>query len=164
MEGNLKLRNSSLQKGGKRDAIIFITESGYLKIAKSFTDDLAWKVQDALIESYFAVKQLSLAGQTTPPQTGLYKDKYISLLEENRELLHENRALLKAELDRLQTPQKAARKANIAITNEEIMRIYDLERQGLRRGEIAKEVDRSRATVSFVLNFRPALPLPIHAV
>lgn len=37
--------------------ITLITEAGYLMIAKSLTDDLAWHVQDALIESYFKIKQ-----------------------------------------------------------------------------------------------------------
>ncbi len=32
---------------------VLLTESGYLMLAKSFTDDLAWKVQRALVASYF---------------------------------------------------------------------------------------------------------------
>ena len=38
--------------------IIFLTESGYLMVVKSFTDDLAWKVQRQLVNSYFRAKQL----------------------------------------------------------------------------------------------------------
>jgi hypothetical protein len=34
-----------------------LTERGYLTLVKSFTDDLAWEVQDKLIDSYFRVKQ-----------------------------------------------------------------------------------------------------------
>lgn len=33
-----------------------ITERGYLKVVKSFNDDLSWKVQDALVDAYFVVK------------------------------------------------------------------------------------------------------------
>lgn len=33
--------------------IILVTESGYLMLVKSFTDDLAWKVQRQLVDSYF---------------------------------------------------------------------------------------------------------------
>lgn len=33
--------------------IILITESGYLMLVKSFTDDLAWKVQRELVNGYF---------------------------------------------------------------------------------------------------------------
>lgn len=35
--------------------IILITESGYLMLVKSFTDDLAWDVQRQLVNSYFKV-------------------------------------------------------------------------------------------------------------
>jgi hypothetical protein len=40
--------------------IILITESGYLMLVKSLTDDLAWDVQRALVNSYFK-------GKTNPP-------------------------------------------------------------------------------------------------
>lgn len=35
------------------NGLILITESGYLMLAKSFTDDLAWKVQRELVNVYF---------------------------------------------------------------------------------------------------------------
>lgn len=34
-----------------------ITETGYLMLVKSFTDDLAWDVQRKLVDSYFRVKE-----------------------------------------------------------------------------------------------------------
>lgn len=34
-----------------------LTESGYLMLVKSFTDDLSWKVQRQLINSYFRLKE-----------------------------------------------------------------------------------------------------------
>ncbi|MEY7998649.1 ORF6C domain-containing protein [Clostridium sp. Mt-5] len=37
--------------------ITLITESGYLMLVKSFTDDLAWKVQRELVNVYFRVKE-----------------------------------------------------------------------------------------------------------
>lgn len=36
-----------------------ITESGYLMLVKSFTDDLAWRVQRELVKSYFRVQSIS---------------------------------------------------------------------------------------------------------
>ncbi|WP_417788191.1 ORF6N domain-containing protein [Stutzerimonas xanthomarina] len=36
--------------------VTFFTETGYLMIVKSFTDDLAWQVQRQLVKSYFRVK------------------------------------------------------------------------------------------------------------
>ena len=37
--------------------ITLITESGYLMLVKSFTDDLAWDVQRQLVNLYFRVQQ-----------------------------------------------------------------------------------------------------------
>ncbi|AXC68559.1 ORF6N domain-containing protein [Salmonella enterica] len=48
-----------------RGSIIFLTESGYLMLVKSFTDDLAWKVQRELVNGYFRHQQL----QPTQPLT-----------------------------------------------------------------------------------------------
>lgn len=38
------------------NGLVLITESGYLMLAKSFTDDLAWQVQRELVNSYFRSK------------------------------------------------------------------------------------------------------------
>ena len=37
-------------------SVTFFTETGYLMLVKSFTDDLAWQVQRQLVKSYFRVK------------------------------------------------------------------------------------------------------------
>lgn len=37
---------------------ILVTESGYLMIVKSFTDDLAWKVQRDLVNTYFKFNEV----------------------------------------------------------------------------------------------------------
>lgn len=37
--------------------IVLITESGYLMLVKSFTDDLAWRVQRELVNCYFRAKR-----------------------------------------------------------------------------------------------------------
>lgn len=36
----------------------FLTESGYLMVVKSFTDELAWNIQRQLVNTYFRSKQL----------------------------------------------------------------------------------------------------------
>ena len=48
--------------------IVFLTESGYLMLVKSFTDDLAWKVQRQLVKSYFMIKKI----ETTKLKVGVY--------------------------------------------------------------------------------------------
>ena len=45
-------------QGGIPESVILITESGYYMLVKSFTDDLSWTVQRALVNSYFKVKQV----------------------------------------------------------------------------------------------------------
>lgn len=39
------------------NGLTLLTESGYLKLVKTFTDDLAWQIQGQLVECYFHVKQ-----------------------------------------------------------------------------------------------------------
>lgn len=39
------------------NGLILLTESGYLLLVKSFTDDLAWQVQRQLIKQYFRAKE-----------------------------------------------------------------------------------------------------------
>lgn len=39
------------------NGLTLLTESGYLMLAKSFTDKVAWDVQRALVKAYFRVKQ-----------------------------------------------------------------------------------------------------------
>lgn len=43
-----------------------LTQRGYLMLVKSFTDDLAWQVQDALVDGYFAKSNQSVPFRRTP--------------------------------------------------------------------------------------------------
>ncbi len=58
------LKPSDIQKDEFRTSeinnrgTIFVTESGYLMLVKSFTDDLAWSVQRQLVRTYFRAKAL----------------------------------------------------------------------------------------------------------
>lgn len=38
--------------------IALFTERGYLKLSKTFNDDISWKVQDILVDSYFKLKEI----------------------------------------------------------------------------------------------------------
>ena len=60
--GNSEIRKSHIMPLSDNDFTdkVLITESGYLMLVKSFTDDLAWTVQRQLVDSYFrANKQMS---------------------------------------------------------------------------------------------------------
>jgi len=45
------------QKGGHKSSMTFLTLKGYLLLVKTFTDDLAWKIQDEMVDVYFQTKQ-----------------------------------------------------------------------------------------------------------
>lgn len=47
--------------------MVLITESGYLMLVKSMQDDLAWKVQRQLVNSYFKVKESTTTSQPDTP-------------------------------------------------------------------------------------------------
>lgn len=56
-----KCKNDEIRRFGiesPRGGYLF-TESGYLMLVKSFTDDLAWEVQRQLVNSYFRLKEES---------------------------------------------------------------------------------------------------------
>ena len=50
-----------------------VTESGYLMLVKSFTDDLSWNVQRELVNTYFRVKELSVPKSPSFPYTYIEK-------------------------------------------------------------------------------------------
>lgn len=50
--------NSEPLRGNPKLITYLFSESGYLMLAKSFTDDLAWKVQRQLVNSYFKFKEV----------------------------------------------------------------------------------------------------------
>lgn len=53
-----EMRTLGIQRpqGGTPEVVTLMTESGYLMLVKSFTDDLAWKVQKQLIAWYFRAR------------------------------------------------------------------------------------------------------------
>lgn len=60
------------------NGLVLLTESGYLMLAKSFTDDLAWTVQRELVNCYFRVKSEKGAAKhdTLPEQLTLETTEY----------------------------------------------------------------------------------------
>lgn len=60
---NLSLLNIEVPTRG----ITVLTESGYLLIAKSFTDDLSWQVQRTLVNNYFKNKEQTVKENAIEP-------------------------------------------------------------------------------------------------
>ncbi len=78
---------------------VFVTESGYLMLVKSFTDDLAWEIQRTLVNSYFRVKENcdmdTLKKMVQSPDFGI---AVLSALKEEQE--NRKRLEIKVEQDR----------------------------------------------------------------
>lgn len=69
-------RNSSEAKNefgiAAPNGLILLTESGYLMLAKSFNDDLAWQVQRELVNSYFRNKPEQYEAEQLTLETAEY--------------------------------------------------------------------------------------------
>ena len=81
---------TALSKHSNNPIERLFTERGYLKLVKAFRDELSWKIQDMLVESYFIV----VTGKIQPKQ--LTKIEVLKMaLEtelENEKLRNENQA------------------------------------------------------------------------
>lgn len=66
-------------QGGIPNEIILVTETGYLMLVKSFNDDLAWKVQRELVDSYFRVRAERIEADV--PAAVIATDKLIRCAE-----------------------------------------------------------------------------------
>lgn len=64
------------------NGLTLITESGYLMLVKSFTDDLAWKVQRELVKGYFRAK--STQSQPLTPAQQLLAQASLLVEQEQR--------------------------------------------------------------------------------
>lgn len=56
--------------------VILVTESGYLMLVKSFTDDLAWDVQRQIVKNYFRVQDAVKCRRKKPKQLELSTYEY----------------------------------------------------------------------------------------
>lgn len=82
-----EIRTLGLERpqGGFPEKVILITESGYLMLVKSFTDDLAWEVQRELVKTYFNKKKPMSPVEMMRIQLGMIDDHEgrITDLEQN---------------------------------------------------------------------------------
>lgn len=59
--------------------LIVLTESGYLMIVKSLTDDLSWDVQRKLVDNYFRFKEQSIQVNELSPELQMFKQIFDSV-------------------------------------------------------------------------------------
>jgi hypothetical protein len=70
--------------------LTLITESGYLMLVKSFTDDLAWEVQRQLVNTYFRAHQMATNLGALSPQLQLLINIELSQKEQARAIAEVN--------------------------------------------------------------------------
>lgn len=70
-----------------RRSMILLTEMGYLMLVKSFTDDLAWKVQRALVNNYFRGKVPVQQQLPVTPQRYLFNGVPVMLAKDIAQLI-----------------------------------------------------------------------------
>lgn len=75
---------------------MIITESGYLMLVKSFTDDLAWEVQRKLVKSYFNKKKQLTVQEMMREQLGMIDghEERIKALEDTMTIDHGQQRVL----------------------------------------------------------------------
>ena len=78
--------------------IVLFTESGYLMLVKTFTDNLSWNVQRELIKGYFIAKET--AKPLTPAEQLLAQAKLMVDMENRLNMIEKNTARLENNLRR----------------------------------------------------------------
>lgn len=78
--------------------ISLFTESGYLMLVKTFTDDLSWKVQRELVKGYFIAKEF--VKPLTPAEQLLAQAQLMVDMENRLNTLEKNNARLENNLRR----------------------------------------------------------------
>lgn len=78
------------------NGLVLITESGYLMLVKSFTDDLAWEVQRRLVKSYFNRKRHMSPEEMMRVQLGMIDghEERIKALEDTMTIDHGQQRVL----------------------------------------------------------------------
>lgn len=126
---------------------ILLTESGYLMIVKSFTDDLSWTVQRELVNSYFKVKQSSLSKQANE-----LKQKNVQIREQNARI--RTAQLLYKIADKTDTDYKQVLHARITalLTGEYLLPLPEVNEHTYSAGEIGERLGVSANKIGRLAN------------
>lgn len=127
---------------------ILLTESGYLLLVKSFTDDLAWKVQRELVNAYFRSK--SMSGRNSSEDT--LKIKRVETAQANANVRKAN--LLLKIADSTQTAYKQVLQAHVTklLTGEFLLPLPEVNERTYSAGEIAERLGTSANRIGRLSN------------
>ena len=140
---NNEIRRSEINNSGT----YLITESGYLMLVKSFTDDLAWKVQRQLVNTYFRAKEQNLLINQLSPNLQLFNQLFQALanneLEQKKlqQAVTETKQEVQAIRDVVALNPNAWRKETTEMINKMAQKIGGFEYIQLIREESYKMLD-----------------------
>ena len=126
--------------------VTLITESGYLMLVKSFTDDLAWRVQRELVKGYFRAKEQARA--STPAeqllaqaQIMVEQERRLTALESGQKQIH---SAMQTAFSELAAPSVDRNSWQDAMRNKirQLCMEYDLNFQTFT-GQLYKELEES---------------------
>lgn len=129
-----------------QEDVTFITESGYLMLVKSFTDDLAWTVQRQLVNSYFRAVQ-----------TGSVPDVQLRKLEVQEQNAKNRMAQLLLKMTNVETLSQAYKsilvaKAAEVLTGVPVLPLPESEQKMYSAGEIGEMFGISAQKVGKLAN------------
>jgi hypothetical protein len=110
-------------KGGHRGEMILLYLSGYLMLAKTFTDDLSWNVQRELVNVYFSTRKIIAA----------IKDKVIEL---------QGKVIDAYEREAVRRERRANKFSEVELT-----RMVEMANNRYTIAEISNLLQRSRTTI-----------------
>ena len=93
--------NDEPKRGNPELKVILLTEMGYLMLVKTFSDQLAWKVQRVLVNNYFRFKKVAQTHAEIQNEFDIMR-KMIDILEESKEKERQMQAALESMEDRLE--------------------------------------------------------------
>lgn len=126
--------------------VTLITESGYLMLVKSFTDDLAWRVQRELVKGYFRAKEQARA--STPAeqllaqaQIMVEQERRLTALESGQKQIH---SAMQTAFSELAAPSVDRNSWQDAMRNKirQLCMEYELNFQTFT-GQLYKELEES---------------------
>ena len=132
----------------QQNDVTLVTESGYLMLVKSFTDDLAWSVQRQLVNVYFRAKEAI----PQKPMTD-YQRRSLELREKNLSIKSANFLSRLAKKYRGNAfEQTLDAYATKEISGEVLVPLPDIEDKTYSAGEIGRELGISANAVGRIAN------------
>lgn len=116
-----RTHNAGVISNKSHEDVTLLTESGYLMVVKSFTDDLAWKVQRQLVNCYFRKNEPVQGSSETLPHSIL--DQVGTVIQQQLA------AMFQAELPRLVQGELAKQQMAVrcGVTAGQVWQLYKLD-------------------------------------